>query len=69
MIGKTNLFTILIDPSQCHNHLVSGFSLFENEIKASYVMDTVKIKHISSIEFMLLQHYFLMNIVDIFGLR
>lgn len=68
MIDKTNLFSLFIDPPQCHNHLVSGLSFFKNEIKASDVIDTVKVKYISSIELMLLEHYFLVDAVDIFGL-
>lgn len=68
MIDKTKLFSLLIDPSQCHNHLISGLSLFENQIKVSYIMDTVKVKHISSVEFMLLENYFLVYAVDVFDL-
>ena len=65
MIDKANLFTLLIDPSKRHNHFVLGLSFLEDQIKASDVMDTVKVKHISSVELMLLEHNFLVDAIDI----
>lgn len=68
MVDKTNFFSLLIDPSKGHNHLVFGLSFLEDKIKAPDAMNTVKVEHIFSIELMLLEHYLLVNAINILDL-